>query len=183
MDAPVANKCSQFIDLCILLGCDYVDPIKGVGPTTALKLIRDHKNLEGVVEHMKNNSKFTIPEDWPYKEARILFQEPDVLHADHEDCEFKWEKPDTEGLVNFLVKEKNFNEDRVRNGAARLEKALKSQQQSRLEGFFKAVPKTAEEQAALKRKNEAKVEERKKKQKLVAKEKKEAKSKPRGAGG
>jgi flap endonuclease-1 len=129
---------------------------------------------------MEKNPKYTIPEDWPYKEARILFQEPDVLSADHPDCDFKWEKPDTEGLVDFLVKEKNFNEDRVRSGAARLEKALKSQQQSRLEGFFKVVPKTAEEQAALKRKNDAKVEERKKKQKLAAKEKKDAKSKPRG---
>lgn len=27
---------------------------------------------------------------------------------------FKWSAPDEEGLVDFLVKEKNFNEDRVR---------------------------------------------------------------------
>ena len=27
---------------------------------------------------------------------------------------FKWGDPDEEGLVDFLVKEKNFNEDRVR---------------------------------------------------------------------
>ena len=27
---------------------------------------------------------------------------------------FKWGEPDEEGLVEFLVKEKNFNEDRVR---------------------------------------------------------------------
>lgn len=59
-------------------------------------------------------------------------------------------------------------------------KSLKSAQQSRLEGFFKPVPKTAEEQASLKRKNEAKFEEKKKKQKAAAKEKKEAKAKPRG---
>ncbi|KAB2570467.1 DNA repair protein [Lasiodiplodia theobromae] len=170
----------QFIDLCILLGCDYLDPIKGVGPSTALKLIRDHKNLEGVVKFFESSSKYTLPEDWPYKDARLLFLEPDVRSADDPECEFKWEAPDIDGLIKFLVEEKGFNEDRVRSGAARLQKNLKSAQQSRLEGFFKPVPKTAEEQASLKRKKEKELEEKKKKQKLAAKEKKEAKAKPRG---
>ena len=29
----------QFIDLCILLGCDYVDKIKGIGPKKAIELV------------------------------------------------------------------------------------------------------------------------------------------------
>lgn len=29
----------QFIDLCILLGCDYLETVKGVGPKSAFKLI------------------------------------------------------------------------------------------------------------------------------------------------
>ena len=86
-----------------------------------------------------------------------------------------------DGLIKFLVEEKGFNEDRVRSGATRLQKNLKTAQQSRLEGFFKPVAKTAEQQANLKRKNEAKIDEKKKKQKQSAKERKEAKSKPRGA--
>lgn len=171
----------QFIDLCILLGCDYLDPIKGIGPSTALKLIRDHKNLEGVYEHLQKSSKYTIPEDWPYADARQLFLEPDVRPADHADCDFKWEAPDVEGLIKYLVEEKHFNEDRVRNGAAKLQKNLKSAQQSRLEGFFKPVEKTAEEKATLKRKAETKLEEQKKKKKQAAKEKKQVKAKPRGA--
>jgi len=84
------------------------------------------------------------------------------------------------GLIKFLVEEKGFNEDRVKSGADRLKKQLKSAQQSRLEGFFKAVPRTAEEQSALKRKNEEKVADAKKKKKQADKEKKEAKAKPRG---
>ncbi|KAF2877884.1 flap endonuclease 1 [Massariosphaeria phaeospora] len=173
----------QFIDLCILLGCDYLDPIKGIGPSTALKLIREHKNLEGVVEHIKSStkSKYTIPDDWPFADARLLFLEPDVRPADDPECDFKWEVPDIEGLVKYLVEEKHFNEDRVRSGAARLQKNMKTAQQSRLEGFFKPVEKTTEEKAKLKRKAEEKVEEKKKKQKQNAKEKKVAKSKARGA--
>ncbi|KAJ4364297.1 Elongation of fatty acids protein 2 [Ascochyta clinopodiicola] len=171
----------QFIDLCILLGCDYLDPIKGIGPSTALKMIRDHKDLEGVVEHIKNNTKLTIPEDWPFADARTLFLEPDVRPADAPECDFKWEAPDIEGLVKFLVEEKHFNEDRVRNGAAKLSKNMKTAQQSRLEGFFKPVEKTAEEKASLKRKADEKLEAKKKKQKEDAKAKKQAKAKPRTA--
>ena len=94
--------------------------------------------------------KYTIPDDWPYKDARELFFNPDVRPADHEECDFKWEAPDVEGLVQFLVTEKGFSEDRVRNAAQRLQKNVKTAQQARLEGFFKAVPKTEEEKASLK---------------------------------
>jgi flap endonuclease-1 len=172
----------QFIDLCILLGCDYVDPIKGIGPSTALKLIRDHKDLEGVVKHFESGTKYTVPADWPYKDARALFLEPDVRPADDPLCDFKWEGPDVDGLIKFLVEEKGFNEDRVRSGADKLKKNLKTAQQSRLEGFFKPVQRTKEEQEKLKRKMEEKVSEAKKKKKEESKEKKAAKAKPRGTG-
>ncbi|KAH0842167.1 Flap endonuclease 1 [Fonsecaea pedrosoi] len=170
---------NQFIDLCILLGCDYLDPIPKVGPNTALKLIREHGSLEGVVDFIENDTKkrYTIPEDWPYKEARELFLHPDVRSADDPECDFKWEAPDVEGLVQFLVHEKGFNEDRVRSAAQKLQKNVKTAQQSRLEGFFKAVPKTEEEKKSLKRKHDEKIAEAKKKKKEEAKTKKETKSK------
>ncbi|KAI9676834.1 MAG: Elongation of fatty acids protein 2 [Caeruleum heppii] len=172
----------QFIDMCILLGCDYVDPIPKIGPNTALKLIRDHQTLEGVVESIEKDpkKKYVIPDDWPYKDARELFFHPDVREADHPDCDFKWEAPDVEGLVQFLVHEKGFSEDRVRSAAAKLQKNLKVAQQARLEGFFKPRERTEDEKASLKRKAEEKNEEKKKKAKAELKAKKEAKAKPRG---
>lgn len=173
----------QFIDLCILLGCDYLEPIPKIGPNTALKMIREHGTLEKVVEYIENDPKkrYTIPEHWPYKEARELFLHPEVRDANDPECDFKWESPDVEGLVDFLVKEKGFSEDRVRNAAARLQKNLKTAQQSRLEGFFKPVARTDEEKAALKRKHEERLEQQKRRKKEEAKAKKEAKAKPRGA--
>ena len=175
---------TQFIDLCILLGCDYLDQIPKIGPSTAYNLVKEHGSLEGVVEHIEKDPKkrYVIPEDWPYKEARELFLNPDVRAADHEECNFQWANPDIEGLVQFLVVEKGFSEDRVRSGAEKLNKNLKVAQQSRLEGFFKAVPKTDEQKNELKRKADEKKEAAKKKLKQDTKAKKEAKSKPRGAG-
>lgn len=165
------------------MGCDYLDPVPKIGPSTALKLIREHGDLEHVVEAIENDpkKKYTIPEDWPYAQARDLFFEPDVRPATDPLCDFKWEKPDMEGLVQFLVTEKGFSEDRVRSAGARLEKNLKSSQQARLEGFFKPVPKTDEEKAAHKRKLEEKNEEKRKKLKQDKKDKVAARAKPRGA--
>ncbi|KAL9090820.1 MAG: hypothetical protein Q9159_001761 [Coniocarpon cinnabarinum] len=173
----------QFIDLCMLLGCDYLDPIPKIGPNTALKLIKEHGSMEAVIESMRNGSlkgKFALPEDYPWEDARELFLHPDVRSADDPLCDFKWEAPDTEALLKFLVEEKGFNEDRVRSGAQRLGKTLKTQQQSRLEGFFKPREKTEEEKNDLKRKHEEKQAEAKKRKKEDAKVKKEAKAKPRG---
>lgn len=142
-------------------------------------MIREHGTLEKVVEFIEKDPKkrYTIPEDWPYQEARDLFLHPDVRDAEDPECDFKWEGPDVDGLVQFLVNEKGFNEDRVRSAAQKLNKNVKSAQQSRLEGFFKAVPKTEEEKASLKRKHDEKIAESKKKKKVEAKTKKEAKSK------
>merc|ERR1711972_365614 len=36
----------QFIDFCILSGCDYCDTLKGVGPATAIRLLIQHGTLE-----------------------------------------------------------------------------------------------------------------------------------------
>ena len=137
-------RIDQFVDLCILLGCDYVDPIPKVGPNTALKLIREHGTLEQVVAHIQSDPKhrYTIPKDWPFADARTLFFQPDVLPADDDRCDFRWEAPNIDGLVDFLVRDKGFNEDRVRAGASRLQKNLKSAQQARLEGFFQPLPKS-----------------------------------------
>jgi len=41
---------AEFIDLCILCGCDYTKHIKGVGPIKAFKYIKEHKTIEEVLK-------------------------------------------------------------------------------------------------------------------------------------
>nr|KAG5696623.1 hypothetical protein BaRGS_034084 [Batillaria attramentaria] len=95
----------EFIDLCILLGCDYCESIKGIGPKRAVELIRQYKNIETILKHL-DTKKYPVPEDWMYQEARRLFQEPEV--TDPEELELKWSDPDEEGLVEFMVTQKSF---------------------------------------------------------------------------
>eukprot|EP00842_Homolaphlyctis_polyrhiza_P004933 jgi/Hompol1/5440/HPOL_001934-RA len=128
----------EFIDLCILLGCDYCDSIKGIGPHRAVQLIKEHRNLENILSALAKK-KHTLPENWPYQEARELFRNPDVL--DPESVDLVWEQPDEEGIVNFLVKEKSFNEERVRKAVQKLAKKNSTATQGRLDAFFKPVAK------------------------------------------
>jgi len=123
----------QFIDLCILLGCDYCDSIKGIGPVRALESIRKYGNLEEIIKHL-DKSKHTVPENFDYVRVRKFFKEPDVL--DPSTIDLKWNPPDEEGLIEFLVKEKNFNEERVKSGIDKLNKSRKTSVQDRLTNYF-----------------------------------------------
>lgn len=150
-----------FVDMCILLGCDYCETIKGIGPVTAFKLIKEHGSLEKIVEWIESNpekTKYKVPENWPYKEAKELFMNPEITKG--EDITPKWSDPDVDGLVNFMVREKGFNEDRIRSGAEKLKKGLKGGVQGRLDGFFSVVKNPAK--PATKRKADAKDTKKKK---------------------
>ncbi|UJR20801.1 hypothetical protein I4U23_023914 [Adineta vaga] len=123
----------EFTDLCILLGCDYCDSIKGIGQKRALDLIKQHRNIETILKNIDKN-KYGVPDDWAYEQARQLFKVPDVLSVDAIDL--KWTEPDENGLVAYMVNEKGFSEDRIRNGSKKLTKARATTQQGRLDTFF-----------------------------------------------
>merc|ERR1712045_464987 len=148
----------QFVDLCILLGCDYVDKIKGIGPKKAIELVKKHKKIESILDNI-DKSKYPPPENWLFTEARRLFTAPDVTPASEVDL--KWEKPDEEALVAYMCGEKGFAEDRIRNGCKKLDKARGGSTQGRLDSFFKVSPSPTPNQN--KRKAEEKISSAKKK--------------------
>ncbi|GAU23880.1 hypothetical protein TSUD_35500 [Trifolium subterraneum] len=137
----------QFIDLCILSGCDYCDNIRGIGGLTALKLIRQHGCIENILENL-SKERYQIADDWPYQEARRLFKEPEVS-TDDEVLNLKWSPPDEEGLITFLVNENGFNSDRVTKAIEKIKAAKNKSSQGRLESFFKP---TANPSVPIKRK-------------------------------
>jgi flap endonuclease-1 len=103
----------EFIDFCILCGCDYCETIKGIGPKTALNMIRKFSNIETVIENLPEKYTNKVPDSLKdnLEQIRTLFKNPDVIPADS--VELKFIKPDREGILQFLVIEKGFNRDRV----------------------------------------------------------------------
>jgi len=94
--------------------------------------------MEKIIEHLTSAGKYTIPPDWSWEEARRLFLSAEV--SDTKDVQFTWDKPDEEGLVEFLCKQKGFSEDRVKSGCAKLIKSKGKSAQGRMDSFFTKVP-------------------------------------------
>lgn len=90
----------QFIDFCILCGCDYCGTIRGIGAKTAYNLIKQHKTIEKVIESLDKN-KHPLPDPFPYQAARECFRQPLVTPAT--ELSFKWGDVDEKGLKKFLV--------------------------------------------------------------------------------
>ena len=63
----------QFVDMCILCGCDYAGTIRGIGPGKAHSLVLKHGSLEGVVASL-DPAKYPLPDPFPFEEARRLFK-------------------------------------------------------------------------------------------------------------
>mmetsp|Transcript_76006 Transcript_76006/g.215340 ORF Transcript_76006/g.215340 Transcript_76006/m.215340 type:complete len:399 (+) Transcript_76006:92-1288(+) len=124
---------SQFIDFCILSGCDYCDTLKGVGPSTAIRLLIQHGSLEKVLEELGPEK---VPENFRYQDARQFFQECEAVNT--QEVDFKWDEPDYEGLAKFLVEQCSFNKERVDNYMARLRKTKSTVKQRPLDSFFGA---------------------------------------------
>jgi len=127
----------EFVDLCILCKCDYTKSIRGVGPKGALKGIREHRSIEKFIKSL--SEKYTVPDDFNYVGARDMFHNADV--SDVSGVTLKWEKPDEEGLIQYLCTESEFSIDRVKKGIDRLNKARKLGSQARLDSFFKVAPR------------------------------------------
>jgi flap endonuclease-1 len=119
----------QLIDVGILIGTDFnPDGIRGLGPKTALKLIKQHGTLENALPHIKN-AEFPHPP----AEIREIFLHPQVT----DNFILDWQQPNVEGIVDFLVREKDFSEDRVRKALERVQVgAAKQKGKTTLEKWF-----------------------------------------------
>jgi len=108
----------QLIDIGIIIGTDYnPDGIKGYGVKTAYKIIKKYGSLEKAIEKGEiPKSKITFN----VEEIRNLFLKPNVQEP-KEDLEL--ENCDSEKIIEILVKNHDFNEERVKNGIERLSKA------------------------------------------------------------
>ena len=106
----------EFIDLCIMCGCDYTVTIGGVGPVRAFNLIEENRTIEACLKKIersnmdpKKKQKMIIPDNFLYQESRALFKEPDVIRDKPTlEAKLRWCKPDAEALRAFLIEEKQF---------------------------------------------------------------------------
>ena len=87
---------NTFIDLCILLGCDYCNTIPKVGLKTSWKFIKKYGNIEDII---KNETKYDTS-NFKYIDARLRLQQ-----------EFTYIFENFSKKNNFYIKE--FNKENI----------------------------------------------------------------------
>jgi len=115
----------QLVDMCILMGTDYNEGVKGIGPVKAYKLIKKYGTLERVLE----GESISLGAD--IDAIRNIFLNPPATA----DYELKWEDVDEDGLIEFLVEERGFQRERVKKAIERLRRARIKGKQSTLEFY------------------------------------------------
>ncbi len=100
----------QLVDAALLIGTDFNDGVKGIGPKKALKLIRE----AGSVDRLPSEMRDQLPAN--AEDIRRFFLDPPV---DPEPVVAAG-APDPEAVNRFLVDERDFSRERVRVALERL---------------------------------------------------------------
>jgi len=116
----------QLIIIGILVGTDYSAGVKGVGPKTALKLVKEHKTLNKVLESVAWES------DVPAEKIYDFFLSPPVT----EKYKIEWKEPSAGKLKEFMVEEHDFSAERMDKVIERLQAAWTKGRQSSLSGWL-----------------------------------------------
>jgi flap endonuclease-1 len=120
----------QLIALAMLIGTDYNSGgIKGIGPKTALKLVRQHgDNFNKLFNEVKWGGFF----DFSWNEVFDLIKNMPV----NESYELNWDCVDEDKIKKILVDKHDFSEERVNSQIEGLLKANEKKGQKGLGEFF-----------------------------------------------
>jgi len=116
---------SQLTDMAILMGTDYNRGVKGIGPRTALSLVRTY----GRIERMPAKIRDALPGD--LDSIREVFKNPPV----ERDYTMVSGEFDPEAVVSFLCGERGFSESSVTPVLRRMQRSSKGGRQLTLESF------------------------------------------------
>ena len=103
----------EFIDFCILLGCDYCNGISEYKPNIIFEYFSKYKNIEKTLQLMKNDN-MNVPNEIYYKDTKEYFINPKVNESSL--TMLKMNEPNyglllfklvnDYGLIKFLIKQK-----------------------------------------------------------------------------
>jgi len=93
----------QLVDAAILVGTDFNDGIKGIGPKKAIKLVSECGSIENMPSEIREGIGPAVAE------IRDLFLRPEVT----DDYSIEFRAPDRDGIIRFLCEDREFSRDRV----------------------------------------------------------------------
>lgn len=122
---------SGIVLIGLLLGTDFNEGVKRVGPKTALKIVKEHNTLQSVIAYVREKYEYQFEVD--AEEVVHLFLDPPYSPPG----EMKWRSIDSARIMKMLVSEHDFSEERVQRTMESLEKITKERSaQSKLDQWF-----------------------------------------------
>jgi len=127
LEATLANlgiTREQLVDMGLLIGTDFNEGVKGIGPKKALALVKKHGSLEPALEELgvEIESK---------DEVREIFLKPNVLP----NVELRFRDPDADGVRRMLCDEHDFSPDRINAALEKFGSARTEQKQRSLDSW------------------------------------------------
>ena len=105
---------NQFIDICILLGCDYCNTILGLEKCDILELVKKFGSLDNIISNINNGLiKYKIPYYFPYHQVQNYFKHPNVINP--KNIYFKWNSSSKREIINYMCYKYNFDLYDIKN--------------------------------------------------------------------
>ena len=127
---------SQFIDLCILLGCDYCPTLSGVGMKKAFSLIQKYGSIDEFFESAEfKNMNIKVPDKFIEEKNDTInyFKNPVVKNIDSE--KLVWTEPQYQEISEYMVKDFGFSRSTINKKINKIRKLFnnyKNQQEETL---------------------------------------------------
>ena len=118
----------QLVLIGLLTGTDYNEGIRGVGPKTALKIVKEHKTLKEVKGHVKEKYGYEFEED--AEGICKFFLHPPVKKVG----EPEWGEVNMGGVSGLLVEKHDFSPERVEKALEGMGSVLKEKKSQKTLG-------------------------------------------------
>lgn len=115
----------QLVDMAILIGTDFNEGVRGIGPKKAYAAVKKFGRLEAIAK----DGKIQVPEE--FAEVRRVFLEPEVT----DDYRLAWRRLDPEGVRKVLCDKHSFSVDRVDSVIAKVVSSQEARGQRSLDSW------------------------------------------------
>jgi len=116
----------QLVEMGVLVGTDFNEGVKGIGPKKALAHIKEKSLKEWVKE-----GKFSFEVD--FEVLKKIFLKPEITKS----YKLEWQPYNQELLIEILHEKHDFSKERIENALKKLEESKGAKDQKSLQEWFR----------------------------------------------
>ena len=115
----------QLVDIGVIMGTDFNEGVKGIGPKKGLKIVKEHGSGEAAIEAMN----LDVP---GFNNIRNVFLKPNV----EDDYTLEWKTMDPGKIEDYLCDDFEFSRPRIQSTLEKIAQGEKARSQQSLDAWF-----------------------------------------------